>query len=198
MVHRSPALADGARADEARPGDAGVHVARRHDPCTDVLTGSRARPEALVCVAPGSLVRVDVHRVQVRRGVRAALLAARRAGFALGLAVVDGPGAVELGKTLQGLLGPFDAIVAAPVEPLLVALVADELGVEARRCVVVGANGAEVAAAYGAGAVGVLVPNEDTMPLECRGVAHVYGDLLDAVRDVSDWTPAAARMGTPS
>jgi hypothetical protein len=53
-----------------------------------------------------------------------------------------------------------------------------------------------VAAAFAAGAVGVLVPDDETMPLEVRGVAHVYGDLADAVGDVVAWPePGAGAVG---
>jgi histidinol-phosphate phosphatase family protein len=100
---------------------------------------------------------------------------------------------------VQRLLGPFDAVVHCPHgpddgcecrKPLpgLVHAAARLLGVAEDECVMIGDTKADVAAAYGAGATGVLVPNDATMPLEVRGVPHVFEDFATAVDAVLAWT----------
>jgi beta-phosphoglucomutase-like phosphatase (HAD superfamily) len=53
--------------------------------------------------------------------------------------------------------------------------------VDPRRCVVVGDIGADVEAARAAGARGVLVPTDRTLPEEVEAAAEVAQDLPGAV-----------------
>jgi D-glycero-D-manno-heptose 1,7-bisphosphate phosphatase len=170
------------------------------------------RPEALLCDRDGTLL-VDVpynddpDRVEPVPGVAEALAAVRRAGLrtaivtnqsgiARGLISADRLAAVH--SRVDELLGPFDAIVHCPHDdgdgctcrkpmPGLVHRAAELLGVPAAACVLVGDTRADVCAAYGAGAIGMLVPNDRTLPLEVRGVTHVHGDFADAVEQVLEW-----------
>jgi D-glycero-D-manno-heptose 1,7-bisphosphate phosphatase len=183
------------------------------------------RPEAILCDRDGTLV-VDVPYnddpalVQPLPGVADALAAARRAGMRT--AIVTNQSGIARGLItperldavhgrIDELLGPFDAIVHCPHDdddgcscrkpmPGLVERAADLLGVPTSACVVIGDTRADVSAAYGAGAIGMLVPNERTLPLEVRGVAHVHGDFADAVERVLGWRrghgPAAFRGAT--
>jgi beta-phosphoglucomutase-like phosphatase (HAD superfamily) len=59
-----------------------------------------------------------------------------------------------------------------------------ELDVDPARCVLIGDIGTDVAAAEAAGAVGVLVPTTETLPLEVSTAAHRAATLSDAVGDV--------------
>ena len=171
-----------------------------------------ARPEALLCDRDGTLL-VDVPYnddpalVQPLPGVADALRAVRSAGMRTAVVTnqsgiargLISPGALTaVHERLDELLGPFDVIVHCPHDdadgctcrkplPGLVARAAARLGVEAAACVLIGDTGADVASAYGAGATGILVPNDRTLPLEVRGVAHVHGDFADAVGQVLEW-----------
>jgi D-glycero-D-manno-heptose 1,7-bisphosphate phosphatase len=170
------------------------------------------RPDALLCDRDGTLIsdvpyNRDPATVDPLPGVPAALDRARTAGLRLG--VVSNQSGVGKGlitdqqlravnRRLCELLGPFDVIVCCPhvdgdecgyrkPQPGLVRLAAELLDVEPAACVMIGDTGADVAAAAGAGAVGMLVPNDRTMPLEIRGVAHVHNDFASAVDAVLQW-----------
>lgn len=174
------------------------------------------RPEALLCDRDGTLIadvpyNGDPDKVDPLPGVAAALDRARLAG--LRVAVVTNQSGVGQGlitseqlravnARLCELLGPFDAIVCCPhvdadrcgcrkPRPGLVRLAAELLELEPQACVMIGDTGADVAAADGAGAVGVLVPNDRTMPLEVRGVAHLQVDFSAAVDTVLAWRDAS-------
>jgi D-glycero-D-manno-heptose 1,7-bisphosphate phosphatase len=174
------------------------------------------RPEALLCDRDGTLIadvpyNGDPDKVEPLPGVAAALDRARRAG--LRVAVVTNQSGVGQGlitpdqvravnARLCELLGPFDVIVCCPhvdadgcgcrkPRPGLVRLAAELLELEPTACVMIGDTGADVAAADGAGAVGVLVPNDRTMPLEVRGVAHLRADFSAAVDTVLAWRSAS-------
>jgi histidinol-phosphate phosphatase family protein len=174
------------------------------------------RPEALLCDRDGTLItdvpyNGDPEKVEPLPGVAAALDRARRAG--LRVAVVTNQSGVGQGlitpaqvravnARLCELLGPFDAIVCCPhvdadecgcrkPRPGLVRLAAELLEVSPDECVMIGDTGADVAAADGAGAVGVLVPNDQTMPLEIRGVTHLEVDFSAAVDSVLAWRAAS-------
>jgi histidinol-phosphate phosphatase family protein len=180
-------------------------------------SGPLARPEALLCDRDGTLIadvpyNGDPANVEPLPGVAAALDRVRGAGMRL--AVVTNQSGVGRGlisheqvravnARLCELLGPFDVIVCCPhaegadcgcrkPRPGLVRLAADLLGLDPKTCVMIGDTGADVAAAEGAGAVGVLVPNDRTMPLEVRGVAHLQADFSAAVDEVLAWRSAAA------
>lgn len=181
----------------------------------------RRRPEALLCDRDGTLVvdvpyNSDPALVQPVAGVAEALARARAAGLRIG--VVSNQSGVARGlittdelqlvnARLCELLGPFDVIVCCPHDaphdgvdgcecrkprPGLITLAAQLLDVAPAACVMIGDTGADVAAADGAGAVGVLVPNDATMPLEVRGAAHVHGDFTSAVDEVLRWRELAA------
>ncbi|MGW2262587.1 D-glycero-alpha-D-manno-heptose-1,7-bisphosphate 7-phosphatase [Streptomyces sp. NPDC001780] len=90
------------------------------------------------------------------------------------------------------LLGPFDVWAVCPhhpdadcacrkPRPGLVVEAARRLGVTVRDCVVIGDIGADVLAAYAAGARGVLVPTEATLAEEIAAAPRVAPDLLTAV-----------------
>jgi D-glycero-D-manno-heptose 1,7-bisphosphate phosphatase len=174
------------------------------------------RPEALLCDRDGTLIadvpyNGDPDKVEPLPGVAAALDRARGAG--LRVAVVTNQSGVGQGlitpdqvravnARLCELLGPFDVIVCCPhvdadgcgcrkPRPGLVRLAAELLELEPTACVMIGDTGADVAAADGAGAVGVLVPNDRTMPLEVRGVAHLQADFSAAVDTVLAWRAAS-------
>jgi histidinol-phosphate phosphatase family protein len=173
------------------------------------------RPEALLCDRDGTLIadvpyNGDPAKVEPLPGVAAALDRARLAG--LRVAVVTNQSGIGHGMItsdqvravntrLCELLGPFDVIVCCPhvdadgcgcrkPRPGLVRLAAELLELDPEACVMIGDTGADVAAADGAGAVGVLVPNDRTMPLEIRGVAHLEADFSDAVDAVLAWRAA--------
>jgi histidinol-phosphate phosphatase family protein len=179
--------------------------------------GPSTRPEALLCDRDGTLIadvpyNGDPAKVEPLPGVAAALDRARGAGMRL--AVVTNQSGVGSGlisheqvravnARLCELLGPFDVIVCCPhvdgdgcgcrkPRPGLVRLAADLLDLLPHACVMIGDTGADVAAADGAGAVGILVPNDRTMPLEVRGVSHVQADFSSAVDEVLAWRSAAA------
>jgi histidinol-phosphate phosphatase family protein len=174
--------------------------------------GPSRRPQALLCDRDGTLIadvpyNGDPSKVQPLPGVAAALDRARRGG--LRVAVVTNQSAVGKGlishdqlravnARLCELLGPFDVIVCCPhvdgdececrkPRPGLIRLAAELLELDAAACVMIGDTGADVAAADGAGATGMLVPNDRTMPLEVRGVAHLHVDFSSAVDQVLAW-----------
>ncbi len=177
---------------------------------------SSTRPEALLCDRDGTLIadvpyNGDPDKVEPLPGVAAALDRARQSG--LRVAVVTNQSGVGRGlitpeqlrsvnTRLCELLGPFDAIVCCPhvdadgcgcrkPRPGLVRLAAELLQLDPSACVMIGDTGADVAAADGAGAVGVLVPNDRTMPLEIRGVSHLQADFSSAVDAVLAWRAAS-------
>jgi histidinol-phosphate phosphatase family protein len=177
-----------------------------------VVGQSIARPEALLCDRDGTLIadvpyNGDPARVEPLPGVVEALRRARSAGLRVGVVTNQsgvGHGLITpeqlraVNARLCELLGPFDVIVCCPhvdddgcgcrkPQPGLVRLAAEMLDVDPAACVMIGDTGADLAAAYGAGAVGVLVPNERTMPLELRGVAHLRADFASAVDQVLAW-----------
>jgi D-glycero-D-manno-heptose 1,7-bisphosphate phosphatase len=175
------------------------------------------RPEALLCDRDGTLI-VDVPynhdpaRVEPLPGVADALQLARAAGLRVGVVTNQSGVARQLVSHEQlrrvnarvcELLGPFDVIVCCPhgeedgctcrkPRSGLVTMAAKILGVAPSACVMIGDTGADLAAAHGAGAIGMLVPNDATMPLELRGVAHLHADFASAVDAVLSWRPEAA------
>jgi histidinol-phosphate phosphatase family protein len=177
-----------------------------------VSTPPRTRPEALLCDRDGTLI-VDVPYngdpalVEPLPGVAEALDRARQAGMRVGVVTNQsgvGHGMIShddvraVHARLCELLGPFDVIVSCPhvdddgcrcrkPQPGLVRLAAELLELEPSACVMIGDTGADLAAAYGAGAVGVLVPNDQTMPLELRGVTYLQTDFASAVDEVLSW-----------
>src|SRR5690606_4474901 len=89
---------------------------------------------------------------------------------------------------VEQIFGPFDTWQVCPHDgtagcscrkprPGLVLAAAADLGIAPENCVVVGDIGADVGAAQAAGAVGVLVPTEQTRPAEVAAAPLVLPDL---------------------
>jgi histidinol-phosphate phosphatase family protein len=178
------------------------------------LTRPPAPPQAVLLDRDGTLV-VDVpyngdpERVVPLPGAQAAVERLRRAG--LKLAVISNQSGVGRGlltaekvtavnRRVEELLGPIGPWVVCPHAPEagcgcrkpapgLVLEAAALLGVDPRRCAVVGDIGADMQAARAAGARGVLVPTPATRPAEIRAAAEVAEDLEAAV-DLLLRTPA--------
>ncbi|WJK39399.1 HAD-IIIA family hydrolase [Solwaraspora sp. WMMA2056] len=143
----------------------------------------------------------DPDRVRPVPGARAALDRLRAAGLRLG--VVTNQSGLARGRfttedlqrvhaRVEQLLGPFDTWQVCPHDdadscrcrkpaPGMVHAAAAALGTVARRCVVVGDIGRDMVAAGAAGATGVLVPTEQTLPAEVAAAPAVAGDLPGAV-----------------
>lgn len=113
----------------------------------------------------------------------------------------------RVNERLDGLLGPFDTCVVCPhgpddacgcrkPEPGMILTAADRLRTPPERVAVIGDIGADVQAARRAGALGVLVPNEQTLPEEIAAAEHVAPDLVSAVRVVLAWKPSHERVLT--
>jgi len=165
-----------------------------------------AAPDAVLLDRDGTLI-VDVpynddpERVVPVAGAREALQRLRAAGVPLG--VVSNQSGVARGlvspealaavnarvEELLGPLGPWavcphgpdDGCACRKPAPGLVLEAAGRLGVDPSRCAVVGDIGADVEAARAAGARGVLVPNDRTLPEEILAAAEVAPDLGSAV-----------------
>jgi histidinol-phosphate phosphatase family protein len=93
---------------------------------------------------------------------------------------------------VEQLLGPFDTVQLCPHAPEdgcgcrkpapgMVKQACAELDVLPSRCVVVGDIGSDIDAAAAAGAVGILVPTEDTLPEEVVRARRLKLDLGAAV-----------------
>jgi histidinol-phosphate phosphatase family protein len=164
------------------------------------------RPAAVLLDRDGTLVRDvpyngDPTRVEPLPGVRAALDRLRREGIPT--AVVSNQSGVARGlisaaevdavnrrvEELLGPLGPWLVCAHGPDDgcdcrkpaPGLVVRAAAALGVDPRRCAVVGDIGADVVAAHAAGARAVLVPTDVTRPEEIAEAPEVAADLPSAV-----------------
>ena len=168
--------------------------------------GKSALPEAVLLDRDGTLV-VDVpyngdpDRVAPMPGAREALDRLRGAGVPLG--VVSNQSGIARGlltqeevegvnrrvEELLGPLGPWaycphgpdDGCTCRKPAPGLVHRAAEELGVRAERCALIGDIGADVEAARRAGARGILVPTPRTRPEEVEAAPEVAPDLAAAV-----------------
>lgn len=131
----------------------------------------------------------DVLRRLRAAGVRVGVVS-NQSGVARGLISPERLAAVN--ARVEELLGPFDTwqvcvhgeadgCACRKPAPGLVRQAAEALGVDPRRCVVVGDTGADVDAALAAGARGVLVPTARTLPQEVRRAELVADNLADAV-----------------
>jgi histidinol-phosphate phosphatase family protein len=180
------------------------------------------RPAAVLFDRDGTLVRDvpyngDPGRVTPMPGAAEAVAALRRAGLRVGVVSNQsgvGAGRITLGQVqavnrrVDELTGPFDTWQVCPhgadegcgcrkPQPGLIRAAADELGVAAADCVVIGDIGADVAAARAAGARGILVPTPATRPEELVGVPCA-ADLRAAVaailggRPLPSWQPGEA------
>jgi histidinol-phosphate phosphatase family protein len=166
-------------------------------------------PAAVLFDRDGTLVEDvpyngDPRRVVPRPGALDALAALRAAGvptavvsnqsgIARGLLTAAEVDAVnERADALLGGVGPWFVCPHGPRDgcdcrkpaPGLVLSAAAALGVEPRRCVVIGDVGADVEAARAAGARAVLVPTDVTRREEVAAAELVAPDLLAAVRMV--------------
>jgi HAD superfamily hydrolase (TIGR01662 family) len=163
------------------------------------------RPRAVLFDRDGTLVRDvpyngDPARVVPVPGAADAVAALRAAGVRVG--VVSNQSGVGTGQItpaqldrvnarVEELTGPFGAwrvCVHAPdtgcgcrkPRPGLILAAADDLGVSAADCVVIGDIAADVDAARAAGARGILVPTAATSPEELDGMPRAQ-NLPDAV-----------------
>ncbi|GAB3734097.1 HAD-IIIA family hydrolase [Amycolatopsis oliviviridis] len=130
----------------------------------------------------------DVRAAGIRIGV-----VSNQSGVAKGLITPDRLTAVN--SRVEELLGPFgtwqvcvhddeDGCVCRKPAPGLIRRAAEALGVDVRRCVVIGDTGADVDAATAAGARGILIPTARTRSEEvdrARRRATVARDLAEAV-----------------
>ncbi|MBO0747736.1 MAG: HAD family hydrolase, partial [Acidimicrobiaceae bacterium] len=152
----------------------------------------------LVADLPGN---AEPGRVAPMPGARLAVRRARAEGLLVG--VVSNQSAVGLGRLRRAevqavnrrvdeLFGAFDTwqvCMHAPAAgcgcrkpaPGLVTAAANALGVDPRSCAVIGDTAADVGAAAGAGARGVLVPTRVTRPSEIVAAPVVAADLTRAV-----------------
>jgi histidinol-phosphate phosphatase family protein len=167
---------------------------------------TRRAVDAVLCDRDGTLI-VDVpyngdpDRVAPMATVPAGLGRLRAAG--LPVAVVSNQSGLARGDfghhdlvrvmyRVDELLGPFDAIVWCPhgpddgcpcrkPAPGMVHEAARLLAVDPAHCAVIGDTAADVGAAEAAGAWGILVPNERTLPGEVEAAAHVAATFAEAV-----------------
>lgn len=142
--------------------------------------------EKLVRPMPGAAAALRRLRAA---GVPAGVVS-NQSGIARGLVTRSQVAAVN--ARVEELLGPFatwqicphaesDGCGCRKPKPGLVLMAARALGVNARRCVVVGDIGSDVRAAHAAGATGVLVPTARTLAAEIQAAPLVAKDLREAV-----------------
>jgi HAD superfamily hydrolase (TIGR01662 family) len=156
----------------------------------------------------------DPVRVRPMPTARAALSLVRGHGLATGVVTNQsgiGRGLLtreqvdQVNARVDELLGPFDVWRVCPhtaqdgcgcrkPAPGLVLSAARALGIAPQRLAVIGDIGADVSAARGAGARGVLVPTPVTRPEEVAAAPEVAPDLLTAVSRLLD---ALERGGGP-
>ncbi|PXX68920.1 HAD superfamily hydrolase (TIGR01509 family)/HAD superfamily hydrolase (TIGR01549 family) [Nocardia tenerifensis] len=171
---------------------------------------THASPLALLFDRDDTLIvdvpyNADPAKVRPVPGAADALRAVRAAGLRLG--VVSNQSGVARGlishaqlaavnSRVEELLGPFetwqvcvhgedDGCACRKPAPGMVQRAAAQLGVDVRRCVLIGDTGADIAAATSAGARAILVPTARTRPEEverARREAAVAPDLTEAVR----------------
>jgi histidinol-phosphate phosphatase family protein len=167
---------------------------------------AKSRPAAVLFDRDGTLIEdvpynADPSRVVPRAGAREALRALRAAGIPV--AVISNQSGIARGliserdvhrvnRRVEELLGRFDRWLHCPhgpdqgcdcrkPAPGMVLRVARSLGVRPERCAVIGDIAADVQAAAAAGARGVLVPNERTLPVEVATAPETAPDLCKAV-----------------
>jgi histidinol-phosphate phosphatase family protein len=170
-------------------------------------------PAAVLFDRDGTLIR-DVpyngrpELVEPMPGAAAAVARLRSAGIRLGIVTNQsgvGRGLITaaqmeaVNRRVDELLGPFGAWAVCPhdaddgcacrkPQPYLVRKAAADLGADPADCVVIGDIGADVAAAYAAGARAVLVPAPATLADEAAGVP-IAGGLTEAVQAILDGRP---------
>jgi histidinol-phosphate phosphatase family protein len=168
--------------------------------------GATAPVEAVLVDRDGTIVRDVPYNgepalVEPLPGAHAALDRLRAAGVRIGV-ITNQPGVARGDLTMSQvdavnarvdeLLGPFDVWGVCPhgpddrcrcrkPQPGMVRAAARALGVDVRRCVVIGDTGADVRAAQAAGAGAVLIPNDVTRPEEIAAAPAVFDRLEDVV-----------------
>jgi HAD superfamily hydrolase (TIGR01662 family) len=169
----------------------------------------RGLPDAVLFDRDGTLVHDvpyngDPARMRPVDGAKAALDRLRARGVKVG--VVSNQSGVARGlitseqvqacnARLADQLGPFDTVqvclhgpddgcACRKPAPGMVKAACAELDVDPARCVVIGDIGSDVAAAAGAGAVGILVPTPITRRAEVDAAARTAPSLTAAVNDV--------------
>lgn len=159
----------------------------------------------------------DPDLVRPMPGAREALDRLRAAGYRIGVVTnqsglargrFDATQLAAVNARVEDLLGPFDTWQICPHDetagcrcrkpaPGLVRAAAAALGTTPGRCVVIGDIGRDMAAAAAAGATGVLVPTDVTLPAEVAAAPAVVADLGAAADLVLDREalvrPAAGR-----
>jgi histidinol-phosphate phosphatase family protein len=173
-----------------------------------VLRAGSAGPETVAVLfdRDGTLVtdvpyNGDPEKVELRPGAREAIALLRSAGVPT--AVVSNQSGIRRGlvtpeqvaavnQRIEQLLGPLGPWCICPHGPDdgcgcrkpragLIRDAARRLGVDVRRCVVIGDIGGDVSAALAAGAGAVLVPTDVTRPEEIAAAPVVADDLVHAV-----------------
>lgn len=159
----------------------------------------------------------DPQRVEPLPGARAALDRLRRLGVPVG--VVSNQSGVARGllaehdvaavnARVEQLLGPFDTwqvcthgpddgCACRKPAPGLIHRAAAHLGIDPRRCVLIGDIGADVEAAAAAGARGILVPTGRTLRAEVDAAPEVVDDLAGAVNRALEPVPDRAAPRRP-
>jgi histidinol-phosphate phosphatase family protein len=162
--------------------------------------------EAVLFDRDGTLVvdvpyNTDPALVALMPGARQAVRRARQAGLRTGVVTNQsgvGTGRITpdqllaVNRRVEELLGPFDTWAVCTHRPDegcgcrkpssgLIESAAAALGVAPQRCAVIGDIGADMKAAQGAGARGVLVPSRSTRRPELAAARAVAPDLLRAV-----------------
>jgi histidinol-phosphate phosphatase family protein len=188
-----------------------------------VLRSGTASPEtaAVLFDRDGTLItdvpyNGDADKVELRPGAREAIGVLRAAGVPT--AVVSNQSGIARGmvtsaqvdavnRRIEQLVGPLGPWCVCPHGPDdgcgcrkpqsgLIRDAARQLGVDVRRCVVIGDIGSDVDAALAAGARAVLVPTPVTRPDEIAAAPVVADDLVNAVElALGGVTRAAARPG---
>lgn len=157
------------------------------------------RDGTLIVDTPGN---DDPQAVTLMPTARAALVHARSAGLKIAV-VTNQPGIGDgtlpapvleaIHARIEELAGRIDAWFVCPhahaircacrkPQPGLILAAAEHFGIVPSDCVVVGDIGADVEAAYNAGAPSVLVPTDVTRTEEVLAAPRVATSLLDAVR----------------
>ena len=173
-------------------------------------TRTRIRlPDAVLVDRDGTIVKDvpyngDPTLVQPMPGARAALDRLRRAGIpiavvsnqsGIGRGLLSADSVAAVNARVEELLGPFDGWFVCPhttqdgcscrkPQPGLVHQAAQQLQVRADRCVLIGDIGADMSAAAAAGARGIIVPTDETLPEEVVAAAvtaETFGAAVDLV-----------------
>ncbi|WP_069169944.1 D-glycero-alpha-D-manno-heptose-1,7-bisphosphate 7-phosphatase [Streptomyces griseus] len=151
----------------------------------------------LVRLLPGAREAVDLLRAE---GIATGVVS-NQSGIGRGL--LREHDVLRVNERADALLGTLGTWVFCPhtpdagcacrkPRPGLVVEAARRLGVPPAECVVIGDIRADVLAARAAGARGILVPNDVTLPAEVAAERWTAPDLLTAVRTVLDRQEARA------